>query len=65
MQWREKELADVLQIRHEPQVENAGTREEKSSLSSDDLCRTYRMYHAASVVTHPFIEDAEAQGGGC
>ncbi|CAG8024579.1 unnamed protein product [Penicillium nalgiovense] len=64
VEWREKELADFLQMREEAEGENAGTREEKSSLSSDDLCRTYWMYHAACVVTHAFIEDAEAQGGG-
>ncbi|CAG8016767.1 unnamed protein product [Penicillium nalgiovense] len=64
VEWREKELADFLQMREEAEGENAGTREEQSSLSSDDLCRTYWMYHAACVVTHAFIEDAEAQGGG-
>jgi hypothetical protein len=65
VEWREKELADFLQMREEAEGENVGTREEKSSLSSDNLCRTYWMYHAACVVTHAFIEDAEAQLQEC
>jgi hypothetical protein len=64
VEWREKEMTDFLRMREEAEGETADTREKESSLSSDDLCKTYWMYHAACVVTHAFIEDAEAQGGG-
>jgi hypothetical protein len=47
-------------MREEAEGETADSPEEDSFLSSDDLCKTYRMYHAACVVTHAFIEDAEA-----
>ncbi|KAJ5245119.1 hypothetical protein N7489_005215 [Penicillium chrysogenum] len=61
--WRENILADFLRMREEAEGQAVGTREEESSLNSDDLCKTYWMYHAACVVTHAFIEDTKAQSG--
>ncbi|KAJ5130694.1 uncharacterized protein N7515_006733 [Penicillium bovifimosum] len=62
--WRENTLADFLRMREEAEGQTAGTRENESSFNSDDLCKTYWMYHAPCVVTHAFIEDAKAQWGG-
>lgn len=62
VRWREKELGDSLTIRRE--AGNAPESAGEMSLSSEELCKRYWKYHTACVVSHFFIEDAEAQRGG-
>ena len=62
--WRENKIENFLRIREEAEGQTVGTREEESTLNSDDLYRTYWTYHATCVVTHAAIEDAKAQYSG-